>query len=83
LISANSNGVRGSGKRVPRRFPEFGKWHGTAEFTILDDIITRDVFETHVRAAGTVVGIGRFRPENGGTNGRFRPIEFEWQDIEF
>ena len=27
-ISANSDGVRGSGKRVPRRFPSIPKWNG-------------------------------------------------------
>lgn len=82
LISANADGVRGSGKRVPRRFPEFAKWHGVAEFTIVDDVITQDVFERHIKAAGVIVGIGRFRPENGGTNGRFRCTKFDWSDVK-
>jgi hypothetical protein len=80
-INANADGVRGSGKRVTRRFPEFVKWNGIAEFTITDDIITREIFETHVKAAGMIVGIGRFRPENGGKNGRFRATKFEWTDV--
>jgi hypothetical protein len=80
-ISANADGKRGSGARVPRRFPEFPMWHGIAEFTIVDDLITQDVFEQHVKSAGIIVGIGRFRPENGGTNGRFRIKKFEWQDM--
>ena len=80
-ISANADGVRGSGKRVPRRFPVFPKWHGIAEFTITDDIITQDIFEEHVRAAGIVCGIGRFRAEKGGTNGRFRVTKIEWEDL--
>jgi hypothetical protein len=82
LISANADGVRGSGKRVPRRFPEFEKWQGVAQFTIIDDVITEPIFEQHVRAAGMVVGIGRFRPENGGMNGRFRITKFEWAPIQ-
>jgi hypothetical protein len=81
-IWANADGVRGSGKRVKRRFPEFHKWSGTAEFTIADDIITPDVFERHVKAAGMIVGIGRFRPEKGGTYGRFRVAKFEWIDMK-
>jgi len=81
-ISANADGRRGSGTRVPRRFPEFDKWHGVAEFTIVDDIITQDIFEHHVRTAGMIVGIGRYRPENGGKNGRFRVTKFEWQTVE-
>lgn len=81
-ISANADGVRGSGKRVPRTFPEFVAWHGVAEFTILDDIITESVFEQHVKSAGVIVGIGRFRPEKGGTNGRFRVKRFEWSNLQ-
>jgi hypothetical protein len=80
-INANSDGVRGSGKRVQRRFPSIPKWHGIASFTILDDVITEPVFEQHVKAAGVVVGIGRFRPEKSGTNGRFRAVKFEWETI--
>jgi hypothetical protein len=82
-VSSNPSGQRGGGKRVPRRFPVFDKWHGVAEFTVIDDIVTREVFEHHVKAAGVVVGIGRFRPENGGMNGRFRAVRFEWEDVEF
>ena len=80
LISAHANGRRGSGSRVPRRFPEFPVWHGIAEFTILDDIITAEVFEQHVKAGGIIVGVGRFRPENGGTNGRFSIKQLQWAD---
>jgi hypothetical protein len=82
LISANSDGVRGSGKRVPRRFPEFEKYQGVAEFTIIDDVITQPVFEQHAKAAFLIVGIGRFRPEKGGTNGRCRVTKFEWRDMQ-
>lgn len=80
-INANADGVRGSGKRVKRRFPEFGRWHGVAEFTIVDDIITTEVFEHHLKSAGMIVGIGRYRPGNGGSNGRFRVVKLEWQDV--
>ena len=80
-INANADGRRGSGSRVPRRFPEFNKWHGVAEFTIVDDIITQEVFEHHIKVAGMIVGIGRFRPENGGKNGRFRVVKLDWQEF--
>ena len=82
LISANSDGVRGGGKRVPRRFPEFPSYKGVVEFTIIDDIITESVFEHHMKAAGMIVGIGRFRPGNGGTNGRFRVTDIKWEKLE-
>lgn len=78
-INANSDGVRGSGKRVKRTFPVIPAWKGTAEFIILDDTITPEVFERTLRTAGQIVGIGRFRPENGGLNGRFKVVQFAWQ----
>lgn len=80
-INANADGVRGSGKRVKRRFPSFDKWSGVAEFTIVDDIITQEIFEHHVKSGGMIVGIGRYRPANGGSNGRFRVVKFEWADM--
>jgi hypothetical protein len=82
VINANADGVRGSGKRVTRRFPSFPKWNGTFEFLITDDIITTEVFETHVKAGGIIVAIGRFRAEKGGTNGRFLVKKFEWEDFQ-
>jgi hypothetical protein len=30
--------------------------------------------------AGMFIGIGRFRPEKGGTNGRFKIESIDWQD---
>lgn len=80
-ISANSDGVRGSGKRVKRTFPQIPKWKATARFVVLDDTVTPAVFERHMKEAGRFIGIGRFRPEKGGLNGRFVPISFKWSEI--
>ena len=80
-ISAHANGERGSGKRVPRMFPQFPVWEAEPTFIITDDIITAEVFETHARAAGVVAGVGRFRPERGGYNGRFRVTDVVWEDF--
>lgn len=82
-ISANPRGIRGGSGRVPRRFPEFHDWHAVVEVVVIDDIVTRAILEQHLRAAGMIVGIGRFRPENGGTNGRFRVEKIEWDQVEF
>jgi hypothetical protein len=81
-IPAHADGKRGSGSRVPRRFPQWDRYSGIAEFTVIDPIITENVFETHFKSAGMIVGIGRFRPENGGSNGRFRATKFEWENFE-
>lgn len=78
-INANSDGVRGSGKRVKRTFPQIDTWGTTVGFMIFDDTVTEAVFENVLRAAGLGVGIGRFRPENGGLNGRFEPAAFDWR----
>lgn len=80
-INANSDGVRGSGKRVKRTFPQIDKWSTTATFTILDDTVTPEVFERTLKVAGMGIGIGRFRAEKGGLNGRFRPTKFTWVTI--
>jgi hypothetical protein len=77
-INANADGVRGSGKRVWRTFPVINQWESEATFMIMDDTITKEVFEEVFTAAGMGIGIGRFRPEKGGINGRFSATAFEW-----
>lgn len=79
-ISANADGVRGSGKRVMRRFPIINEWQTTFDVYILDPIITQDVFREMLEIAGMFVGFGRFRPERGGGNGRFKLADLRWQD---
>ncbi len=79
-ISANADGVRGSGKRVPRRFPIIPAWEASFDVYILDPIITQEVFREMVEIAGMFIGIGRFRPEKGGTNGRFKIASLAWED---
>lgn len=79
-IWANADGVRGSGKRVKRKFPYIQQWQGEAQFAILDDIIPSAVFEKALIEAGRLVGIGRFRPEKGGTLGRFTASNFRWSE---
>lgn len=66
-----ADGVRGSGKRVKKCFPVIPEWQGAVTFHVLDDTITEDVFEEHLREAGSFIGVGRFRPRN---NGFLRPI---------
>lgn len=79
-ISANADGMRGSGKRVPRRFPMITDWQAEFEIFVLDPIITESVMSEMLKIAGMFIGIGRFRPEKGGTNGRFRLDAIKWND---
>lgn len=79
-ISANADGRRGSGKRVPRIFPVIpAPWAGEVDVYILDDTLPDQVFQQVAVAAGKLVGVGRFRPQNGGSNGRFKISKFEWR----
>lgn len=78
-IHANADGVRGSGKRVWRTFPVVDSWQADVKFFVLADEITPPVFEEHLRQAGQFVGIGRFRPQNGGYYGRFEVKKIAWQ----
>lgn len=77
-IYCNADGVRGSGKRVWRNFPRFDSWKANVDFHVLADEITKDVFEEHLKQAGAFVGIGRFRPQNGGFYGRFKVNGINW-----
>lgn len=79
-VSVNADGVRGSGKRVTRRFPIMRAWETVFDVHILDPVITKDIFREMLITAGLYIGIGQFRPENGGTNGRFKVAEVAWQD---
>jgi hypothetical protein len=77
-IYCNANGKRGSGTRVWRTFPRIDKWEANVEFHVLADEITEEVFEDALIQAGAFVGIGRFRPENGGFFGRFEVVKIKW-----
>jgi hypothetical protein len=78
-ILVPADGRRGGTTRVVKNFPKIETWSGTVKFTILDDIITRDVFERHLKDAGDFIGIGRFRPRNNGYYGRFNAEITDWK----
>ena len=77
-----SKGIRGAGQRVNRTFPLIPSWEGLVTFTILDDMITEDIFAQVLRNAGMLVGVGRFRPENCGYYGRFKVKSLKWEELE-
>ncbi len=80
-ISCNADGKRGSGTRVPRKFPVIHEWEAKATFFILDETITQDVFTRYLVETGKFIGLGRFRPRNGGIYGRFHVgDDLTWED---
>ena len=76
----NADGKKGSGTRVKRIMPCIQNWKGDVTFYVLDDTIGKEVFEHHLREAGNFIGIGRFRPRNGGFYGRFKVVKTAWND---
>lgn len=80
ILFVPADGRRGGTTRVDRYFPRIDQWGGAVTVHILDDIITRDVFERVLAFAGLLVGIGRFRPENRGFYGRFEAEVVSWEE---
>ncbi len=83
-------GDRGGKKRVDKFYPVFPIWVVDVEFSIIDDTVLqtclnpkdpRDkqytVFQKMLEAAGMFIGLGRFRPRQGGNYGRFLVDDFK------
>jgi hypothetical protein len=77
-VYCHATGIPGSGKRVVRRFPIIPEWQATFDVTILDPIITEEVFTEMLEQAGMFIGIGQNRPQNRGTHGRFKILNVTW-----
>lgn len=80
-IFVNSDGVRGSGKRVFKTFPHIPSWEGKVVFHAFDDVVTAEPFAYHLKQFGAFIGIGRFRPQVGGFNGRFVVVDIEETEL--
>jgi len=79
-VHVPANGVRGAGKRVMKCYPLIPSgWTVKVPFLLLDDVITQDVFEYHLKQAGQLIGVGTFRVRNLGTFGRFRVDNIDWK----
>jgi hypothetical protein len=78
-IYAHVNGRPGSNARVMRRFAIIPMWECRFDVHILDPIITETIFREMLGIAGMFKGIGRYRPANRGTNGRFELAELIWR----
>jgi hypothetical protein len=77
-----SDGKSGGGKRVEKIFPTVHNWEGEVQFIINDHTITEDVFTDVLEDAGKFIGIGVWRPENSGMNGRFSVDSVDWQELD-
>jgi hypothetical protein len=79
-IYAHANGIRGGGPRVNRRYPAIREWSATFQIHVLDPIITQPVFQEALEVAGLFIGIGQYRPQMGGTAGRFQLMDLGWNE---
>ena len=79
-ICANADGKRGSGTRVMRTFPQVPKWEGDLVIHVLDPEVTEAVLVRHLETAGMLIGVGRFRAEVGGSNGRFAIVSSKFEE---
>ena len=73
-IYVPSDGKPGGSSRVYKHFPFVESWEGNLIILILDPKITIDVFEKVLVASGLFIGIGFWRPQKGGSNGRFEVL---------
>lgn len=78
-----ASGRRGDGKRVEKCFPVVDAgWNGAVSLVILDEMITPEVLEIHLRSMGRFIGLGRFRPRNNGFYGRFEVSDITWSEMK-
>jgi hypothetical protein len=75
-----ADGQPGGRRRVAKCFPVFQEWEGEVQYMILDEKITKDTFAYHLEQAGQFIGLGFFRPENGGYYGRYSVEKITWKN---
>lgn len=73
-----SDGKPGGSSRVWKCFPTVAEWSGEVVYHVLDETITKQAFEHHVEQAGKFIGLGRWRPQKGGLNGRYSVDSIKW-----
>jgi hypothetical protein len=66
------------GATVIRSFPCVREWKAEFEVQVADDVIDEKIFKKVLTESGIINGLGRFRPQNGGSNGRFEIKNFRW-----
>lgn len=77
-VYASAMGGKGKNEgRVWKYFPTLENWTASTSIMVYDDIVTPEVLTKMIEEAGRYIGIGTWRPENGGEYGRFKIAKFE------
>ena len=73
-----SDGRRGGGSRVWKRFPLIPEWQADVTIYVFDPILIPkpEKIREYLEFAGQFIGLGRFRPRNNGYYGRFTVEKF-------
>lgn len=79
-----SDGKKGGSSRVFKNFPTIAEgWEAEIHITILDPILIGkpEKIQEYLVHAGKFIGLGFFRPRNGGFWGRFEVLSFETREV--
>lgn len=73
-----SDGKKGGSTRVFKTFPFIAKWEADIEIILLDMVLLDkpEKVKEYIEHSGKFIGLGRFRPRNGGFYGRFELKDF-------
>lgn len=82
FLDANGKKGKASSGRVMRCMPKFDHWEGDLTIHVIDETVLQSIAVPgekdkapallhFLNTAGSLIGVGRFRPENGGFYGRF------------
>lgn len=80
MFVSSSGGKRRDSGCVTKFFPTFPIWGGEFKIGVLDPTITQAIFNRVLQYAAIYIGVGVWRPENGGMNGRFNASITDWND---
>lgn len=77
-VLCSADGTPGGRKKVEKCFCEIYNWEAEVIVDIVDDTVTKEIFDKYMNDAGEFIGIGSFRPINGFHRGRFEVVDIEW-----
>ena len=76
-----SQPAKPQGGRVWKYFPVIDQWAGVITILSLDEIVTEYVMRRHLEMGGLITGIGVWRPNRGGSWGKFRLTSLTEEEI--